>query len=65
VRQSGIKDFRLADPWEHSQLFPRAHRDALAIMGDDPGLETSRGRALRFHHALFGHSSRAKTIDAG
>ena len=64
-RQSGLKNFRIADPGIHGGLFEPAHRDALAVMESDPGLETPRGRSLRFLLALFEHSARAASMSAG
>src|SRR5581483_2003995 len=53
-RQSGMEDFRLADPVAHAELLAAAHDDARLILARDPELKSPRGEALRVLLYLFG-----------
>ena len=45
-RQSGLEEFRLADPVAHGDLLAVAHDDARLILARDPDLKSPRGEAL-------------------
>jgi ATP-dependent DNA helicase RecG len=64
TRQSGLPAFRLANPAEHADLIAIAHDDARLILERDPGLDSSRGKALRTLLYLFERDAAAKTIRA-
>ena len=53
-RQSGLEEFRLADPVAHADLLAVAHDDARLILARDPDLKSPRGEALRVLLYLFG-----------
>jgi ATP-dependent DNA helicase RecG len=53
LRQSGLPDYRLADPVAHRALIPAAADDARLALGRDPDLTGPRGKALRVLMALF------------
>ena len=53
-RQSGMEEFRLADPAAHAELLAVAHDDARLILSRDPELKNPRGEALRVLLYLFG-----------
>ena len=53
ARQSGLPDYRLADPAAHRDLIAIAARDARALLARDPRLESRRGRAVQVLQALF------------
>ena len=53
ARQSGLPDYRFADPAVHRDLLPLAARDARALLARDPGLESARGQAARVLQHLF------------
>ena len=44
-RQSGMEDFRLADPVVHGELLAVAHDDARLILTRDPELKSARGES--------------------
>jgi ATP-dependent DNA helicase RecG len=64
TRQSGLPEFRLASPAEHSDLIAVAHADARLIMERDGALATSRGKALRTLLYLFERDAGVKTLRA-
>ena len=53
ARQSGLPDYRMADPAAHRDLLPLAARDARALLARDPRLESPRGEAARLLQHLF------------
>ena len=53
ARQSGLPDYRLADPAAHRDLIPLAAKDARALLARDPRLESPRGEAVRVLQHLF------------
>jgi ATP-dependent DNA helicase RecG len=53
LRQSGLPDYRLADPVAHRALIRVAADDARLALQRDPDLSSDRGQALRILLALF------------
>ncbi len=64
-RQSGMEDFRLADPVAHGDLLAVAHDDARLILSRDPELKNTRGDALRVLLYLFGRDAAVRYLRAG
>ena len=64
-RQSGMEDFRLADPSAHSDLLAVAHDDAKLILARDPDLKSPRGEALRVLLYLFGRDEAVRYLRTG
>jgi ATP-dependent DNA helicase RecG len=64
-RQSGLEEFRLADPVAHADLLAVAHDDAKLILTRDPDLKSPRGEALRVLLYLFGRDEAARYLRAG
>jgi ATP-dependent DNA helicase RecG len=64
-RQSGMEDFRLADPVAHGDLLAVAHDDAKLILARDGGLNSPRGEALRVLLYLFGRDEAVLYLRAG
>jgi ATP-dependent DNA helicase RecG len=64
TRQSGMPDFRLAQPAEHADLIPIAHDDARLILNRDPALATPRGKSLRILLYMFERDAGVKTLRA-
>ena len=64
TRQSGLPDFRLANPAEHADLIGIAHDDARLALERDPGLASPRGAALRTLLYLFERDAAVKTLRA-
>ena len=64
-RQSGMEDFRLADPFAHADLLTVAHDDAKLILTRDPDLKSTRGDALRVLLYLFGRDEAVRYLRAG
>jgi len=65
TRQSGLPDFRLADPIAHANLLVTAHDDVRLILGQDPELKTERGKALRTLLYLFERDDAIRYLDSG
>ena len=65
TRQSGLPDFRLADLAVHGDLLAAARDDARLILSRDPGLETTRGEALRTLLYLFERDAAVKYLRSG
>src|SRR5262249_17870096 len=63
TRQSGLPEFRLAQP-EHGDLIPLAHDDARLVLARDPSLDSPRGKALRVLLHLFERDAAVKTLRA-
>ncbi len=64
TRQSGLPNFRLAQPAEHADLIALAHDDARLVLSRDPALESPRGTALRVLLYLFERDAAVKTLRA-
>jgi ATP-dependent DNA helicase RecG len=64
-RQSGLEEFRLADPAAHADLLAVAHDDARLILTRDPELKSPRGEALRVLLYLFGRDEAVRYLRAG
>jgi len=65
TRQSGLPDFRLADPVAHAGLLETAHDDVRLILNKDPSLKTERGKALRTLLYLFERDEAIRYLDSG
>ena len=64
-RQSGVEEFRMADPAAHADLLAVAHDDARLILARDPDLKSLRGEALRTLLYLFGRDEAVRYLRAG
>src|ERR1700744_4345168 len=64
-RQSGMEDFRMADPAAHGDLLAVAHDDAKLILARDPDLKNPRGDALRVLLYLFGRDEAVRYLRTG
>ncbi|MGZ5928545.1 MAG: ATP-dependent DNA helicase RecG [Rhizomicrobium sp.] len=64
-RQSGMEEFRLADPMAHSDLLAVAHDDARLILARDPDLKSPRGETLRVLLYLFGRDEAVRYLRTG
>jgi ATP-dependent DNA helicase RecG len=64
-RQSGLEEFRLADPAAHAELLAIAHDDAKLILSRDPDLKSPRGAALRVLLYLFGRDEAVRYLRTG
>ena len=64
-RQSGMEEFRLADPSAHGELLDIAHDDARLVLARDPDLKSPRGEALRVLLYLFGRDEAARYLRTG
>jgi ATP-dependent DNA helicase RecG len=64
-RQSGLEEFRMADPAAHADLLAVAHDDARLILNRDPDLKSSRGEALRILLYLFGRDEAVRYLRTG
>ena len=65
TKQSGVQEFKIADPATDRDLLTMARNDAKYIMNIDPELKTERGKALRVLLYLFGKDEVVKTLKAG
>jgi len=65
TKQSGMPDFKLADPVLHGDLLAVAADDARLIMTKDPGLTGKRGEALRVLLYLFRRERAVKYLRSG
>lgn len=65
LRQSGFPDYRFADPLAHRDLIAVAGDDARLILSRDPELTGERGRALRVLQELFDWRPASPLKDAG
>ena len=65
LRQSGFPDYVFADPFAHRELIAIAGDDARLIIGRDPGLESERGKALQVLQELFDWKANFALRDAG
>jgi ATP-dependent DNA helicase RecG len=64
-RQSGVEEFRMADPVAPADLLAVAHDDARLILARDPDLKSPRGEALRTLLYLFGRDEAVRYLRAG
>jgi ATP-dependent DNA helicase RecG len=64
-RQSGLEEFRMADPAAHADLLAAAHDDARLVLARDPDLKSPRGEALRVLLYLFGRDEAVRYLRAG
>lgn len=64
-RQSGVEEFRMADPAAHADLLAVAHDDARLILARDPDLKSPRGEALRTLLYLFGRDEAVRYLRTG
>jgi ATP-dependent DNA helicase RecG len=65
TRQSGLPDFRFADPIRHGELLAIAADDARLIVERDPGLVSTRGQALRTLLYLFRRDQAVRYLRSG
>ena len=64
-RQSGLEEFRMADPVAHADLLVVAHDDARLVLSRDPDLKSPRGEALRVLLYLFGRDEAVRYLRTG
>jgi ATP-dependent DNA helicase RecG len=64
-RQSGMEEFRLADPVAHGDLLAIAHDDARLVLARDSDLKGPRGQALRVLLYLFGRDDAVRYLRTG
>ena len=65
TRQSGFKDFEVADAALDGDLIALAHDDARLVITRDPHLRTPRGAALRLLLQLFRRESAIRLMASG
>jgi ATP-dependent DNA helicase RecG len=65
TKQSGMPDFKLADPVRHGDLLAIAADDAKLVMTRDPGLTGARGGALRTLLYLFRRERAVRYLRSG
>ncbi|MFA5040879.1 MAG: ATP-dependent DNA helicase RecG, partial [Bdellovibrionales bacterium] len=65
TRQSGLRDFRMADLARDRNLLDMAHDDAALILTKDPHLTSERGQALRTLLYLFNRDAAVPLLRAG
>ncbi len=65
TRQSGLPEFRLADPSRHADLLVAARDDAAAVLEGDPFLKSARGEALRVLLYLFSREEAVRYLRSG
>jgi len=65
LRQSGLPDYVFADPFAHRDLIAVAGDDARLIVNRDPGLTSPRGQALQVLQELFDWKAGLALRDAG
>lgn len=64
-RQSGMEEFRIADPGAHADLLAVAHDDARLVLTRDPDLKSPRGQSLRVLLYLFGRDEAVRYLRTG
>jgi ATP-dependent DNA helicase RecG len=64
-RQSGMEEFRIADPSAHADLLAVAHDDARLILSRDTDLKSPRGESLRILLYLFGRDEAVRYLRTG
>ncbi|HTJ63091.1 MAG TPA: ATP-dependent DNA helicase RecG [Alphaproteobacteria bacterium] len=65
TKQSGLPDFKLADPVQHVELLAVANDDAKMIVTSDPTLSSPRGQALRVLLYLFRRERAVRYLRSG
>ena len=65
LRQSGLPDYAFADPFAHRDLIAVAGDDARLIVSQDPELASPRGQALQVLQELFDWKAGLALRDAG
>ena len=65
VRQSGVPEFRLANPVEHADLLSAARDDSDLIINRDPDLKSARGQQLRVLLYLFERNEAIRLLASG
>ncbi len=65
TRQSGLEQFRLADPSFHLDLLSAARDESRLALARDPELETPRGNALRTLLYLFARDAAVRYLRSG
>jgi ATP-dependent DNA helicase RecG len=65
TRQSGLGQFRLADPAFHLELLAAARDEARLVLSRDPDLQTPRGNALRTLLYLFARDAAVRYLRSG
>lgn len=65
LRQSGLPDYVFADPFAHRDLIAVAGDDARLIVNRDPDLTSERGKALQVLSELFDWKAGLALRDAG
>ncbi|MBR6412421.1 MAG: ATP-dependent DNA helicase RecG [Alphaproteobacteria bacterium] len=65
ARQSGLIEFKMADPTVQNELLWVATKDAQTILSLDPNLVSERGKALRVLLYLFQKDQELQTLKAG
>lgn len=65
LRQSGLPDYVFADPFAHRDLIAVAGDDARLIVNRDPDLTSERGKALQILSELFDWKAGLALRDAG
>jgi ATP-dependent DNA helicase RecG len=65
TRQSGLPDFKLADPLTDAALLQIARDDARLLLDRDPPLRTARGQSARTVLYLFERDSAAELLRSG
>jgi ATP-dependent DNA helicase RecG len=65
TKQSGLPDFKLADPVLHGDLLAVAADDARMVMTSDPELKGKRGEALRVLLYLFRRERAVRYLRSG
>ena len=65
ARQSGLIEFKMADPAVQNDLLWAATKDAQTVLSLDPELTSPRGQALRILLYLFQKDQELQTLKAG
>ena len=65
LAQSGLPEFRIADPERDGALMERARDEARLALHEDPELATERGRALRLLLYLLERDASARLMQIG
>ena len=65
TKQSGLPDFRLADPAAHASLLTLARDEARKIVQNNPTLDGERGKELRLLLNIFKRGEAVKYLGAG
>ncbi len=65
TRQSGLPDLKLANLYDHAELFATARDDARLVIARDPQLSSERGKALRILLYLFERDEGVRLLQSG